>query len=96
MTTPRPSTAATRSAPVRTPSWSVHAFGQAIDINPVENPYVESNGVVDPGQRGRLRRPQRPPLGMAFVGSALNSAFSAVGWGWGGNCAGHPTTSTSR
>ncbi len=77
-------------SPGAAPSWSVHAYGQAIDVNPVENPYVESNGVVDPTNGAAYvdRSNHRP--GMAFVGSDLNAAFSAVGWGWGGNFAGHP------
>lgn len=72
------------------PSWSEHAYGDAIDVNPVENPYVESNGLVDPpaGSAWLDRSNHRP--GMAFGGSALNDAFGAVGWGWGGTWGGNP------
>ena len=35
-------------------SWSVHAYGKAIDLNPVENPYVHA------GARGAARRPCVP------------------------------------
>jgi hypothetical protein len=71
-------------------SWSEHAYGDAIDVNPVENPYVESNGVVDPpaGSAWLDRSNHRP--GMAFAGSPLNDAFGAVGWGWGGTWGGNP------
>ena len=76
--------------PGGTPSWSEHAFGEAVDVNPVENPYVESNGVVDPANGAPFvdRGDVRP--GMALVGSALNQSFAAVGWGWGGNWASNP------
>lgn len=66
------------------PSWSEHAYGRAIDVNPVENPYIYSNGTVDPaaGQEFLVRTNHRP--GMAYPGSPLNDAFAAVGWRWGG------------
>jgi hypothetical protein len=69
------------------PHWSAHAYGDAIDVNPVENPYVESNGVIDP-QAGAayLDRSNHRP-GMAYPGSALTTAFAAAGWGWGGRWA---------
>ena len=72
------------------PRWSAHAYGEAIDVNPVENPYVESNGVVDPpaGAAWLDRSNHRP--GMAFPGSALNDAFDAAHWGWGGAWGSNP------
>jgi D-alanyl-D-alanine carboxypeptidase len=65
------------------PQWSAHAYGEAIDINTVENPYV-FNGQVLPlnGTAYRLRAPYRP--GMAVPGGQLVEAFAAVGWQWGG------------
>ena len=44
-TTPRPSTAASSPVPI---DWSEHAYGHAIDVNPVENPYVTADGYVSP------------------------------------------------
>lgn len=69
-----------------TTRWSQHAYGTAIDINPVENPYVQS-GRVDPpaGAAFADRRAARP--GMAVAGGSLVRAFDAVGWGWGGRWA---------
>lgn len=66
-----------------TPEWSVHAYGEAIDVNPVQNPYV-FNGVAEPvaGHAYVNRLDVRP--GMAVAGGALNSAFASVGWLWGG------------
>ena len=67
-----------------TSSWSQHAYGRAIDINPVENPYVSSDGSVSP-RKGRAyadRSKQEP--GMIHSGDATVRAFERVGWGWGG------------
>jgi hypothetical protein len=63
--------------------WSVHAYGEAIDVNPVQNPYV-FNGVAQPvaGKAYVNRGDVRP--GMAEVGGVLNDAFASVGWKWGG------------
>jgi hypothetical protein len=62
-------------------SWSQHAYGRAIDVNDVENPYFEGGRVIPPaGRRFADRRNVRP--GMAEAG--LVAAFARVGWGWGG------------
>lgn len=64
-------------------SWSAHAYGLAIDINPLENPYVRHGQVLPPGGRAFLgRRRWRP--GMIHAGDAVVRAFAAVGWPWGG------------
>jgi hypothetical protein len=70
-------------------TWSVHAYGEAIDVNPVENPYVEG-GVVQPssGKRFLNRSDDRP--GMAVPGGTLNKAFASVGWFWGGRWTASP------
>ena len=71
-----------------TARWSEHAYGRTIDLNPIENPYVTSNGTTShPASRPYLRRsPYRP--GMAVEGGALVRAFAAVGWSWGGRWSG--------
>jgi len=68
--------------------WSEHAYGRAIDVNPIENPYVTSSGTTShPASGPYLRRaPYRP--GMAVDGGVLVRAFDAVGWGWGGRWSG--------
>lgn len=72
------------------PSWSMHAFGLAIDVNTVQNPYVQPGQPVEPKagaayvNRSDIRR------GMAYPGGVLVSAFRSVGWGWGGDWAGSP------
>lgn len=63
--------------------WSEHASGRAIDINPIENPYVSGGRTSHRASIPYVRRsPARP--GMATNGAALVRAFDAVGWGWGG------------
>jgi len=71
-----------------TTRWSEHAYGRAIDLNPIENPYVTSSGTTSHrASRPYLRRaPYRP--GMAVEGGAVVRAFDAVGWGWGGRWSG--------
>ena len=71
-----------------TTRWSEHAYGRAIDLNPIENPYVTSSGTTSHAESRRyLRRaPYRP--GMAVEGGAVVRAFDAVGWGWGGRWSG--------
>jgi D-alanyl-D-alanine carboxypeptidase-like protein len=64
-------------------SWSMHAYGEAIDVNTVENPFVHGSTVSPPAGRAYLDRSRMRP-GMAVEGSVLVRAFDAVGWGWGG------------
>ena len=65
------------------PHWSTHAYGLAVDVNPVENPYLLGGKVLPPGGEAFVDRSVYRP-GMAVAGGVLTSAFSAVGWGWGG------------
>lgn len=64
-------------------SISQHAYGQAIDINPLENPYVSGDQVEPPGGADYLDRPNRQ--GVIHHGDSCQSAFAAVGWSWGGD-----------
>jgi hypothetical protein len=71
------------------PAWSVHAFGEAIDVNTVENPYLEGGSVMPAaGAAYVTRRPYRP--GMAVPGGQLVTAFAAAGWFWGGRWTASP------
>jgi hypothetical protein len=64
--------------------WSQHAYGRAIDVNPIENPYVSAAGKTEHrASRPYLDRARRRP-GMAVPGGAVVAAFTAQGWGWGG------------
>ncbi|MGZ4728012.1 MAG: M15 family metallopeptidase, partial [Acidimicrobiales bacterium] len=64
-------------------TWSQHAYGRAIDVNPLENPYVSGSSVQPPAGSAYLDRSD-VRTGMAVAGGELVSAFGAVGWGWGG------------
>jgi hypothetical protein len=68
-----------------TGSWSEHAFGEAVDLNPVENPYVGCGRTRDASARSYLDR-SRVRKGM--VTPAVVAAFRFVGWGWGGDWSG--------
>ena len=71
-----------------TTRWSNHAYGRAIDVNPIENPYVTAAGsVAHPASVSFVRRATARP-GMALEGGALVQAFDAIGWGWGGRWSG--------
>ena len=67
--------------------WSEHAYGRAIDINPIENPYVSGGTTSHRASIPYLDRSRVRP-GMAVEGGALVRAFDAVGWGWGGRWSG--------
>ncbi len=65
-----------------TSRWSMHAYGEAIDVNPVENPYARGSTVSPPAGRAYLDRSRYRP-GMAVDGGVLARAFASVGWKWG-------------
>ncbi|HSI97329.1 MAG TPA: M15 family metallopeptidase [Gaiellaceae bacterium] len=65
--------------------WSNHAYGLAIDINPVENPYVGCGRTRD---RASARYIDRSRLRKGMVTPAVVRAFRSIGWGWGGDWTG--------
>jgi hypothetical protein len=67
-----------------TTTWSQHAFGRAIDINPVENPYVDGSHVSPLRGRRYLDRSDVRP-GMIVRGEVALRALRRIGWGWGGD-----------
>jgi D-alanyl-D-alanine carboxypeptidase len=68
--------------------FSQHAYGLAIDLNPLQNPYVTSDGFV----RNRAAEPytdrSRHLEGMIHEGDVVFRSFAAIGWEWGGNWSG--------
>ncbi len=64
-------------------NWSVHAYGKAIDINTVENPYLPGKNQVLPAAGAAYldRRAVRP--GMIVAGDVVVRAFAAEGFRWG-------------
>jgi hypothetical protein len=71
------------------PTWSVHAYGEAIDVDPVENPYLEGGQVQPSAGAAFLDRSNVRP-GMAVPGGELVEAFASVGWLWGGRWTSSP------
>ncbi|HYP55684.1 MAG TPA: M15 family metallopeptidase [Solirubrobacterales bacterium] len=68
-----------------TTRWSEHAYGRAIDLNPVENPYVTASGYVSPPAGAPYARRSRHAEGMVHRDGPVVRAFAAAGWKWGGN-----------
>ncbi len=65
-------------------SWSQHAYGLAIDINPFHNPYLKGDLVLPElasvyTDRSELR------AGMISAEDIVVTAFDDMGWAWGGN-----------
>ena len=65
--------------------WSEHAYGRAIDLNPIENPYVTGSGYVSPPAGGPFARRDRRAKGLIHRDGPVVRAFAAAGWFWGGN-----------
>lgn len=63
--------------------WSKHAYGLAIDVDPIENPYVEHGNVHPQAGRDFVDRSKVRP-GMAVDDGLLVKTFAAHGWFWGG------------
>jgi D-alanyl-D-alanine carboxypeptidase len=66
-------------------NWSNHAFGLAVDLNPIENPYT---GCGRTRKRESLPYLNRSKLRRGMITPAVVAAFSSIGWGWGGSWAG--------
>lgn len=64
--------------------WSRHAYGRAIDVNPLENPYAKDGTVLPPAGRQFLDR-SRDHQGMIHARDEVVDAFARRGFGWGGN-----------
>ncbi len=71
-------------------SLSPHAYGTAIDINTVRNPYADASGRWWPHVRGaRFRDRSEPHPGMLFRRSLVTRLLLARGFQWGGRWS-HP------
>ena len=64
-------------------SWSAHAYGKAVDVNPFHNPYRRGDLVLPELASAYLDRGDVRP-GMVVDGDVVTRAFEAVGWHWGG------------
>jgi hypothetical protein len=68
-----------------TGTWSMHAYGEAVDLNPVENPYVGCGMSRDKTALSYMDRSNTRP---GMVTPAVVQAFASIGWGWGGSWSG--------
>jgi hypothetical protein len=66
--------------------FSEHSYGTAIDLNPVENPYLSGDTVL-PAQ-GRQFLDRAPGPGVITAGDPVVAAFASIGWTWGGTWSG--------
>jgi hypothetical protein len=59
---------------------SKHAYGFAIDINPVQNPYIKGNIILPPNAVYDTNK-----SGTLAYYSPVVKTFIRLGWTWGGN-----------
>ncbi|ELS04938.1 hypothetical protein Xen7305DRAFT_00046740 [Xenococcus sp. PCC 7305] len=67
--------------------WSQHAYGKAVDINPLFNPYIKGDVTLpESGRQYEARTCNEPNNypGMICVGSPVIKEFEKIGWKWGG------------
>ena len=63
--------------------WSQHAYGRAIDLNPLINPYL-SGSDLQPSTAARYLDRTRDDPGILRADSPAVKAFTDRGWRWGG------------
>jgi hypothetical protein len=68
-----------------TGSWSLHAYGRAVDVNPRLNPYIDRRGEFQPANAGPWVDRVRTDPGMLHDGDPAVRAFTDRGWRWGGH-----------
>ena len=68
--------------------WSEHAYGRAIDLNPIENPYVSGGTTSHAASRRYVDRSRRRHPAEVLAGDPVTRVFASIGWGWGGSWSG--------
>jgi hypothetical protein len=74
-------------------TWSAHALGAAIDLNPLENPDLSRSKIAPASGApfATLDRHQcRLPPGAICSSDVVVRAFAAIGWQWGGEWSRYP------
>jgi D-alanyl-D-alanine carboxypeptidase len=66
-------------------SWSEHAYGLAVDLDPCENPYVFADGYEAHSRCRQFADRSLHDPGVIHAGGQVVRAFASVGWGWGGS-----------
>ena len=69
--------------------WSKHSYGKAIDINPIENPYIARSGRIS--HKASLKYKKRVHQKNTYADKAVLvkddsviNIFKHYGWAWGG------------
>lgn len=65
-------------------TYSAHAYGLAIDLNPFQNPYQSGDLVIPERASAYLDRSWLRP-GMVRPNGLVVRAFADIGWSWGGD-----------
>lgn len=64
--------------------WSNHAYGRAIDINALFNPYLKKDGTLQPKNAGPYLDRMRQDPGLLHAEDPEVRVFVDRGWTWGG------------
>jgi hypothetical protein len=64
-------------------NWSLHAYGRAIDLNPLLNPYIDGAD-LEPANAARYLDRTRTDPGLLHKDDPAVRAFTDRGWQWGG------------
>jgi len=70
--------------------WSKHAYGKAIDINPIENPYINKKGYISHKASWKYKKRVHKNDTLADKAVLLKKdkatkIFEKYGWKWGGD-----------
>ena len=70
--------------------WSKHSYGKAIDINPIENPYISRSGRISHKEsliyRKRVHRKSTyADKAVLLKNDKATNIFKKYGWKWGGD-----------
>jgi len=70
--------------------WSKHSYGRAIDINPIENPYIARNGHISHkaslAYRKRVhQKDTTEDRALLLYNDKAVKIFKQYGWEWGGD-----------
>ncbi len=73
--------------------WSKHSYGKAIDINPIENPYISRKGYISHKASATYRKRVHQKSSYADKAVLLKNdkavqIFKKYGWKWGGDWSG--------
>ena len=74
--------------------WALHAYGRAIDVNPLINPFIDSSGDIQPKTAGPYLDRNRTDPGILHAGDPAVRTPSPIAGG-AGAATGEPRRTTS-